>query len=97
MKCKYCESKFDIGTVIESSLFSWPQRKMTWYVCKQCMQGNHVLFDEGMVQIVEFQGSPGYEYKIISSTNKPTIKIRIDPEFLHIWYMSMHYEIKERK
>lgn len=97
IKCKHCESEFDIEHAIEASLFSWPKSKMIWYVCKHCEQGNNILFDKGSAHIVELQGSPGHEYNIISSKNEPTIEIRIDPEYLHIWYMGKHYEIKERK
>jgi hypothetical protein len=88
--------EFALPYVIEASSFSWPQRKTIWYVCPQCEKGNHIRFDKGSVQVVRPQGSPGYEYDVISTTTVPTIEIRVDQSFLHIWYMGKHYEVKER-
>ncbi|MEH6544452.1 MAG: hypothetical protein V7721_10960 [Porticoccaceae bacterium] len=96
MKCKHCSKEFEIQQAIEASLFSWPQMKTIWYVCPQCEEGNHIRFDKGSVQLVQPQGSPGYEYDVISTIMEPTIEIRIDPKFLHIWYMGKHHEIRER-
>jgi hypothetical protein len=96
MKCNHCGKGIEIQHAIEASPFSWPQRKTIWYVCPQCEQGNHIRFDAGIAQLIMLQGSPGYEYDVVSTVSDPTIEIRIDPEFLHIWYLGKHYEIKER-
>jgi hypothetical protein len=96
MKCVHCDKEFDIQLAIETSFFSWPQRNTIWHVCQNCKQGNHIRFGKGEVQLVKPQGSPGYEYDVISTISEPTIETRVDPEFLHIWYLGKHYEIKER-
>ena len=96
MNCSHCGKDIEIRHAIESSIFSWPERKTVWYVCPQCMQGNHIRFDTGMAQLIKPLGSPGYEYDVISTVRDSTIEIRIDSDFLHIWYMGMHHEIKER-
>jgi hypothetical protein len=96
MKCNHCSKDIEIQHAIEASPFSWPQRKTIWHVCPQCEQGNHIRFDTGIAQLIKLQGSPGYEYDVVSTVNDSTIEIRIDPEFLHIWYMGKYHEIKER-
>ena len=97
MKCIHCDNEIKIRHAIETSLFSWPKRKTIWYVCPQCEQGNHIRFDIGLAQLIKLQGAPGYEQEVVSSVNESTIEIRVDPEYLHIWYMGSHYEIKERE
>ncbi|MFK8068337.1 MAG: hypothetical protein AB8D52_08830 [Gammaproteobacteria bacterium] len=96
MKCNHCGKDFKVQHAIEGSVFSWPQRQTIWRVCLQCEQGNHIRFDNGLVQLITLQGSPGYEYDVISTINEPTISVRIDPSFLHIWFLGKHYEIKAR-
>lgn len=96
MKCKYCDSKIDIQTSLDKAEFSWPLRQMVWSVCSSCGKGNHVHFENGLAQVICPQESPGYEYDVISSTEEPTIKVRVDPSFLHIWFQGKHNEVKER-
>lgn len=96
MKCVYCQKDFDILNAIESSPFSWPHRNSIWYECLQCGQGSHLRFSEGKVQVIKPQGSPGYEYDVLSEISEPSIKIRVDPGYLHIWYLGKHYEVAER-
>lgn len=96
MNCVHCDKEFDFQYAVETSAYSWPQRKTIWCVCPHCSQGNHIRLDNGAVQLISLQGSPGYEYDIVSTSYEPTIEIRVDPKFLHIWYLGKHYEIKER-
>ena len=69
---------------------------MVWSLCASCGDGNHVRFENGMAQVVSLQESPGYEYDVISSANEPTIEVRVDPNYLHVWLHGQHNEVKER-
>ncbi|WP_413663474.1 hypothetical protein ACG1BZ_20725 [Microbulbifer sp. CNSA002] len=96
MKCKHCESEIELQSAIDSAEFSWPLRQTVWCLCSRCGNGNHVRFERGIAQVVSLSGSPGYEYEVLSSTNEPTIEVRADQEYLHVWLQGKHHEVQAR-
>lgn len=96
MKCKHCQAELDIQSVLNKAEFSWPLRQMVWSICSGCSEGNHVRFENDIAQVISLQGSPGYEYDVISSANEPTIEVRVDPNCLQVWFHGRHNEVKAR-
>ena len=96
MKCVHCQEDIDIQLVLETSEFSWPLKQTVWYVCTHCNQGNHIRFENCKILMVKYLGAPGYEYDTIQEISAPSIEIRIDPAYLHVWFHGKHFEVKER-
>lgn len=96
MKCIHCQNDIEIQRAVETSPFSWPLMQTIWHECLNCKQGNHIRFENGKIKTIKLLGSPGHEYDTIEERIEPSIEIRIDPEYLHIWFHGRHYEVKER-
>jgi hypothetical protein len=95
--CKKCNSEINIVDALENSPFSWPQLQAIWHVCRKCEAGNHVRFIPGAIQLIEIVGAPGPDWKILQTQPEPSVSLRIDPGFLHVWLDGKHYEVETRK
>ena len=95
--CKKCQSEINIVDALETSPFSWSQFQAIWHVCKKCKTGNHIRFISGAIQLIEIIGAPGPDWKIIQTEQEPSVSLRIDPGYLHIWLNEKHYEVETRK
>jgi hypothetical protein len=95
--CKKCGDQIDISFALESSPFSWPELQTIWYVCKKCKEGNHIRFISGEIQLIEIISAPGPDWKTIQSQSDPSVSIRIDPGYLHVWLKNKHYEVIARE
>ena len=96
MECVSCQENIQIIVALENSLFSWPEMQTIWYKCTNCKQGNHIYFSDGEIGQIRMLGAPGPNWETINKERAPTINIRKDPKYLHIWYQGKHYEVKAR-
>ena len=94
MNCIHCEKEILIQEIIEKSSFSWPLWQMVWYICSNCHKGNHFRFEKGKIQLIQLLGSPGNEYEIVFTELEKSIDIRVDSEYLHIWFNGNHNEVQ---
>ena len=96
MKCIHCNNDIVIKEALESSSFSWPLMQTIWCECLACHKGNHIRFEKGKIILIKTLGSPGSEWEALDEINEPSVEIKIDPEYFHIWFQGNHFEIKER-
>ena len=97
MKCINCSENISLIQALEASPFSWPEMQTIFYECCKCKTGNHLRFSNGLVEHIKIVSAPGPNWDVISEMSVPSIEIRIDPEYFHIWYESKHYDFCSRK
>jgi len=95
--CKKCSASFDIARILAGSAFCWPQLRSVHYLCEDCGAENRIRFEPGEVQSIEMVGAPGPEVEIVQRHPDPGVSVRVDPDFLHVWYNGTHYEIHARR
>ena len=97
INCKKCQTPINITDALETSPFSWPHLQAIWHVCDKCETGNHIRFISGAIPLIEIVGAPGPDWEIIQTNREPSVSIRIDSGYLHIWLEGEHYEVVAKK
>jgi len=96
MDCINCKTSFDLEFALSNSAFSWPEMQTAWYVCPDCNKGNHIRFNSQKVELIKSVTNNGTSWETVHDYFEPSIDVRIDPTYLHVWFKGKHFEIKSR-
>jgi hypothetical protein len=96
MNCINCKASFNLEFALSNSVFSWPEMQTIWYVCPDCNKGNHIRFNSKKVELIKSVTNNGTSWETVHDYFEPTIDVRIDSKYLHVWYNGKHFEIESR-
>lgn len=96
MNCNQCHKEFALMDVLEKSHFAWSESAMVWYPCSECGAGNHIRFYTRGYGQIKMLSPQGVDWEVVNEFIEPSISIRQDPSYLHIWFNNRHYEFETR-